>query len=179
MKRLIKCATLNKNPRSNEYDEYLTNHIEGVRWVWEERIEPNLFKNKKFQDNITAITEAINNHDKSKYDEEEYSAYCNYFYPCDGFEKDEAAFDRAWLMHQHKNPHHHQHWVLSRDGGERVPLDMPIEECVNMLADWGSFALKDEESTAHNWWDKNKNSMTLSDNTIETIESILDLCPEL
>src|SRR5437868_1583323 len=27
------------------------------------------------------------------------------------------AFDRAWIHHQHRNPHHWQHWVLREDSG--------------------------------------------------------------
>src|SRR5688572_29402107 len=36
-----------------------------------------------------------------------------------------AAFDKAWLHHQHRNPHHWQHWLLREDDGDLKTLPMP------------------------------------------------------
>lgn len=32
------------------------------------------------------------------------------------------AFDRAWLCHQHRNPHHWQHWILRLDSPDATYL---------------------------------------------------------
>lgn len=64
-------------------------------------------------------------HDLSKFRPSEWSAYVNYFYgDKTDLETDrKAAFDRAWLYHQRRNPHHWQYWVLMEDnpGGTHRP----------------------------------------------------------
>jgi hypothetical protein len=47
-----------------------------------------------------------------------------------------AAFDAAWLHHQHANPHHWQHWVLREDSGATKVLEMPERYVREMVADW-------------------------------------------
>ena len=157
-----------ENPRQGEYYDYLVNHISNVQKAYKEILRPVV--EKMYPDDLPYCDLSVAQHDASKYDNEEFNAYCNYFYPCDGFEKDSSAFDLAWLRHQHLNLHHWQHWVLMRDSGEKQPVDMPIEEIVNMLCDWHSFSAKDSESTAYNWYNENKDKMLLSDNTKELVE---------
>lgn len=48
----------------------------------------------------------------------------------------EAAFDVAWVQHQHRNPHHWQHWVLREDDGATKLLPMPDRYVREMVADW-------------------------------------------
>ena len=167
MKRMIKA-----NPRSNEYLEYLYDHCTGVSESWE------MLKNKLLLENPDAnyddIDIQIMEHDDSKYDDDEFVPYCNHFYPCDGFEDDEVQFDKAWLCHQHKNPHHWQYWVLVRDSGSTVPMDMDFKYICEMVCDWHSFSLKDSESTAFNWYHKNKDNMILSDTTRKTVEKLVE-----
>lgn len=168
MKRVIK-----RNPRYEEYLGYLDKHITGVKRAWNEMLKPFVETNYPDVD-LCKIDNTIALHDSSKYDDEEFIPYCNYFYPTDKFPKDEEAFDLAWLRHQHRNPHHPQHWVLVRDSGEVVALDMPIEYICEMACDWHSFSLRDPESTAYKWWKDNKDKMKLSDNTIEIVNEMIE-----
>lgn len=90
---------------SREYDEYLTKHIQAVKACF------GLFPSWK--ESRHELTE----HDISKYSEEEYRAYDDYFYPNEysyGFVKD--RFQYAWLHHQNTNKHHWQYWVLIYGG---------------------------------------------------------------
>lgn len=49
-----------------------------------------------------------------------------------------------------------------------------------MLCDWSSFQyVVDKNSTANNWYQKNKNKMVLSDSTRQTIEELLKIAPKL
>ena len=178
MKRVVK-----RNPRFREYLEYIDAHRIGVVRSWVELLMPYL--DKHYQDidsgeklDLQDIDKTIQAHDTSKYEDDEFIAYCNYFYPSEGFEKDEAAFDVAWLLHQHKNPHHPQYWVLLRDSGELVALDMEFKYICEMLCDWHSFSLRDEKSTAYSWWQDNKSKMVLSDNTIKIVEELIDVFKE-
>ena len=159
------------NSRDNEYYEYLRQHIGGVQRVWNEILSPVVAK--CYPEEWSACEEAVRNHDSSNYEDEEFEPYCNYFYPTVDCPKDHSAFDRAWLHHQKVNPHHWQYWVLIRDEGELVPMDMPISEIVNMCCDWHSFSSKDPKSTAAAWYDKNQGKMMLSDNTTEIVTFLL------
>jgi hypothetical protein len=47
-----------------------------------------------------------------------------------------AQFNRAWLLHIHRNPHHWQHWILHEDSGKTLVL-LPEAWIVDeMVADW-------------------------------------------
>lgn len=172
MKRVIK-----HNPRYQEYLDYLEDHITGVQRSWNEMLKPYVEENYKDTD-VAEISRCIALHDSSKYMTDEFDPYCNYFYPSEGFEKDEEAFDLAWLLHQHRNPHHPQHWVLVRDEGQLVPLDMPFEYICEMLCDWHSFSLRDPKSTAYKWYIDNHENMQLSDNTIKIVEDLIEALQE-
>ncbi|MFA5525633.1 MAG: DUF5662 family protein [Acholeplasmataceae bacterium] len=51
-------------------------------------------------------------HDLSKLRPSEFWAYCRWFYR--GSDNG-AAFNVAWLLHQRRNPHHWQYWMLLND----------------------------------------------------------------
>ena len=121
---------------------------------------------------------AIDHHDESKYNIDEFYPYLNYFYPSPGYPKDQVAFDWAWLLHQRRNPHHWQHWVLIRDSGNMFAFDMPFEECCNMVCDWHSFSSKDAKSTAYRWYQDNKKEMILSVNSRAIVEDLIEYLKE-
>lgn len=160
-----------ENPRQGEYYDYLNQHIGNVQRSYYQFLRDYI--QRIYSQDVEACDITIAGHDASKYNDDEFLPYCNYFYPCSGFEKDEKAFDLAWLAHQHRNPHHWQHWVLMRDSGEKTPVDMPIEEIVNMVCDWHSFSAKDPKSTADKWYKDNKSKMLLSDYTRKKVEEFL------
>ena len=54
-------------------------------------------------------------HDVSKYGDDEFEAYRNYFYPKEGEKKDRKAFDIAWKHHYTHNSHHWE-FYLDEDG---------------------------------------------------------------
>ena len=58
-------------------------------------------------------------------------------------------------------------------------MDMPFEYVCEMLCDWSSFHYVNPESTANNWYNKNKKNMILSDETRELVELLLSIAPEL
>ena len=105
MKRYIRASS---NLRQSEYNEYLMKHINGVKTAWREILYPAILtESEEDVDQITKIADLVSNHDKSKYQKDEYDAYLNYFYPDRNNKKDSNAFDAAWLLHQKRNPHHY------------------------------------------------------------------------
>lgn len=97
---------------SQKYDEYLEKHRQAVKkaYQWIAAYIPELTD--------VEATRNIEFHDMSKNTTDEYTPYNNYFYG----EQTPAiieAFNRAWLMHIHRNPHHWQYWVLINDEPKR------------------------------------------------------------
>lgn len=168
--------------REQEYYDYLDQHVSSVKRAWEEILYPALLIDSDYTADIfTSISENIENHDKSKYSEEEFDPYLNYFYPLEGKESPKDEFNYAWLHHQKVNPHHWQYWILvNDDDGTNRPLDIPFEYVCEMLCDWSSFHyFKDPKSTANQWYKDNKDRIILSDNTRQLVEELLNLCPDL
>ena len=162
--------------RKSEYNNYLKQHIGGVIESFEKIVVPYLIDCGEYDDDyIGHIATIIQQHDKSKYESIEYFPYLNYFYPENDEDKDENAFDLAWLHHQKRNPHHWQYWCIIRDSGEIVPMDMEFIYIIEMCCDWHSFSKRDPKSTAKHWYDTNKNKMIFSDYTRETVEKIIGL----
>lgn len=90
------------------------------------------------------------------------------------------AFDRAWLNHQHRNPHHWQSWLLVEDSGERVLLEMPLKYAREMLADWmgagmaiRGHGLDDAIAETRLWYGKKRDVIVIGDATRAFVESTL------
>jgi hypothetical protein len=156
----------------DEYEVYLDKHITAVNrafgWLYENL--PELFEDY----DADVIGDHIATHDYSKWDDEEYFAYCEYFYG-DRTPEVELEFDYAWLHHQHNNSHHWQHWVLREDDGDLKALEMPYLDVIEMVCDHWAFSwVKDNLYEIFDWYGKNKAKMVLHPNTQALYESILD-----
>ena len=165
----------------DKYIDYIKRHQAGVLKSWKNILYPALLTESDYDvELLTDIEILINCHDESKFKSDEFDAYCDYFYPSEENAKDEEAFNKAWFLHQRRNPHHWQYWCLIKDSGKIIPLDMPVKYICEMLCDWSSFQyVVDKNSTANNWYQKNKNKMVLSDSTRQTIEELLKIAPKL
>jgi hypothetical protein len=155
---------------SKQYDRYLVEHIHAVQkamnWMLNniESLEEETGYNKSEFVYVASV------HDMSKRGPHEYSAYDDYFYG----ERDEDAFNRAWLHHIHNNPHHWQHWVLINDDGSLLALEMPKLYALEMIADWWSFSWRSGNlSEVFDWYEKHKGVMVLHPNTREFVEGVL------
>lgn len=101
--------------------------------------------------------------------------------------KREDAFNVAWLKHQHRNPHHWQHWLLAEDNPARrmhVPqtsdaprhtaLEMPEQYVREMVADWcGAGRAITGKWDIMEWYDKNKDNIILHAQTRRRVEYLL------
>lgn len=118
----------------------------------------------------------IAHHDYSKENQEEYTAYGDYFYGGNHSFAVVRDFNFAWLHHIHNNPHHWQHWVLINDDPENgtVGLDMPAKYIIEMICDWWSFSWKTGNLfEIFNWYEKHKDYMILSNQTRIFVEIYL------
>jgi hypothetical protein len=77
-------------------------------------------------------------HDWDKFLPDEWLPYARCFYAPDGTKqyKEDASFTLAWNLHQKRNKHHWQWWVIMFDRGEFETIPMPDVYRREMLADW-------------------------------------------
>lgn len=148
------------------YDEYLYDHIKGVREAFEWLCDHDIVETDIYLPNII-------DHDESKRDVEEYRAYDDYFYGTRSAKVVEA-FNYAWLHHIHHNPHHWQYWVLQHDDEPEEALEMPMEYVIEMICDWWSFSFKSKNLyEIFDWYEKHK-GMKMHEKTRKVVEDILD-----
>jgi len=159
---------------SYEYDQYLAEHKQNVlrAFKWMEKNIPEVLS-----DNVDWAWQIGLAHDESKSKQDEYEAYDAYFY---GNNKSHAvveAFNKAWLNHIHRNPHHWQHWILIEDDAEEgmVIIDMPDHYIIEMICDWWSFSWGAGDLTTIFKWYGEHNNIKFSKKTRDKVENILDL----
>lgn len=112
-------------------------------------------------------------HDWSKFTKAEWTPYVETFYT-DKEVKDD--FDRAWSHHQHKNPHHWQHWVLREDSGRTTALEIPEDLIREMVADWaGAGRAITGRWSVEEWYGANRNKMIFHPRTALRVDSVLSL----
>jgi Family of unknown function (DUF5662) len=114
-------------------------------------------------------------HDNSKFLPDEWFPYCDFFYG-NGHDRERKrdAFRVAWLLHQNRNRHHWQFWMLVNDEEPPRLLPMPDRYRREMLADWkGAGRAITGIEDAHGWYAKNREKMHLHAETREWIEQQL------
>ena len=176
---MIKILHERVSNRREEYEAYLEQHISGVKKAYEKIKDILLTESDLTVEDLTTLDNQIELHDASKYEDEEFYPYLYHFYPSQAGNDDEEAYDKAWNHHQKHNPHHWQYWILQKDSGKQVILDMPENYIIEMLCDWSSFQYTNPKSTAKYWYENNKQNMLLSDNTKTLIEKYLNMCSTL
>lgn len=117
-------------------------------------------------------------HDWSKMSVAEWKPYVDSFYGPERTPAVRAAFDAAWLHHQHRNPHHWQHWVLSQDDGEIKKIEIPEALVREMVADWmGAGRVITGYWDVHTWYLKNYGVIKLHSATRDLVNSIIEEVP--
>lgn len=183
---------------SRQYDVYLIEHrfnvYRGYIWmmtnIGEEELDDILPEIR-----YSEMMIQMKCHDASKDSVDEYDAYDRYFYGDEkGGPEVRKEFNKAFLMHIHRNPHHWQYWVLIHDDGadgdtrKLDPIDMPDNYILEMICDWWSFSwkkhLENEESDGEDlkeifeWYNEHRDSIILSSATRSKVEKLLDILEE-
>lgn len=159
---------------SFQYDQYLAQHRANVKrgFDWLCGNLPNIMK-----DTLEAGWYTEFAHDQSKNDEDEYEAYDAYFYGNNRSYEVVQNYQRAWLLHIHRNPHHWQYWVLINDDPKEgeIVLEMPYDYIIEMICDWWAFSwAKGNLKEIFAWYDEHSKYMKLAPNTRKTVENILN-----
>lgn len=146
-----------------ENKKYIEDHKKRVKQFadWLKENLPELFDNI----DLALFDEMIDEHDDSKFSEEEFEPYAQKWFNNSG---KTLGYEQAWEHHWMNNEHHPEHWL-----GE----DMPYIYILEMICDWGSFSIekKDFKELINFYYDKAKDDeeKNLSDNTKFIIEEIL------
>ena len=143
------------------YFKYLKYIIEHKKNVGIECLKMSMF--------IHAIT-----HDLSKFRPSEFIPYAKYFYSNDKILKlDKINFEKGWNFHQKRNKHHWNYWVsINEDENKILPIEMPNKYIKQMIADWNGMSRKFGGTTME-YFEKNKERMSLHVKTIKKIYKIL------
>lgn len=126
-------------------------------------------------------------HDWSKFLPSEFMPYACYFHNPDGSPRQirdstgyykptntgDLSFDFAWLLHQKRNRHHWQWWILPEDEGKIKVLPIPDKYRLEMLADWSGAGRAQGAPDITAWYAKNKDKITLHPATRTWIETAL------
>ena len=159
----------NITPEESNYFSYIREHQENIMRAWKELI-PKL-TGVSWLDDFTfhSIDNLVKIHDESKFSQEEFEGYRQWFYPAPDEVKNKDRFEQAWLHHKNHNPHHWNYWLL-----DTKPLSMPFMYIVEMLLDWKAMSYKFNDCPV-DYWLKNKDSMILHEDTIKCVERWIDL----
>ena len=130
-------------------------------------------------------------HDLDKFWPDEWFPYAEFFYGPNGrnirdktgyykpTDTGNAAFDHAWFLHQKRNDHHWQWWVMPEDVCGVKILPMERDAVVEMLCDWcGASKAQghggwESDSGVFAWYVKNGHKMQLHPQTRIEIEALL------
>ena len=154
--------------KEKEYLAYINEHIANVKTA---------YYNYRFQlcsNLVISAVDLYNNilvHDDTKYSEEEFEGYRQWFYPCSDEEKNKELFDKAWEHHYLNNPHHPEYWC---DRETNEPTDMPDIYIAEMLLDWAGMGIKFGD-TAYEYYMKTRDTKPLSENTKKKIDRIIKI----
>lgn len=83
--------------------------------------------------------------------------------------------ENSWLLHVRRNKHHWNYWILIDRKNEMQIFDMPNKYITEMICDWegASKALRGQEAKAKDWYERQKNTLILSNYTRSKVELAL------
>jgi hypothetical protein len=120
-------------------------------------------------------------HDISKFLPNEFIAYANHYYNNHiSFQQNIIATDiekspyyLAWLIHQKRNRHHWQWWILHGENNNPRVIPMPEKYIKEMVADWRGAGRAQGQPDTLAWYQANKNKMILDKSTRIKVEQLL------
>lgn len=139
-------------------------------------------------------------HDASKFRPSEFLPYARHFYNPDGSKRSardktgyykptdtgDSEFDFAWFLHQKRNDHHWQYWIIPDDGSKEITLNqagnilyklkllkMPEKAVREMICDWIGAGKAQGTPGTDVWYAKNGDKLIFHPQTRILIESLL------
>ena len=159
-----------------KYKEYLTGHIGNVAKALEVLATLDI---PYVTEHIDELREIVKEHDASKYEEPEWSAYLHHFYPTNDEEgMMEEEFDAAVQHHVKNNKHHWNYWC---DEDNNLKDDIDEEEyklyTIERICDWLAMAAQHDEGPT-DYYDINKEYIVQPDYARTLCDEVFSKVPE-
>ncbi len=152
-----------------DYRQYVERHKECVEKGFA-ILEPFLREYLSGEE-FALLSQNIRVHDQSKFQDDEFFAYAEYFYG--DKEKARSEFEKAKNLHKSRNPHHPEYWKSKSE-------EMPRVFVVEMVLDWWSFGLmKDDLGEIFEFYKKQKGGLNLTKNEAEIVEKVMSAIEEV
>ena len=120
-------------------------------------------------------------HDLSKHLPNEWYPYAEFYYGPNSKNENRHAGDyerylHAWNSHQKRNKHHWQYYILVKDDGTILTLDMPFVYVKEMVGDWlGAGKALNGKNDVMNWYKERRETMRMSTKTRLKLEALLTI----
>ena len=159
------------NKSVKDYKEYITDHILNVKKAFKiygfmlcDELEVDFYE----------MQNQIDNHDESKWSDEEFDLYMRKFFPeSKESEISDQEFNIAWLHHIHYNPHHPEHWIYYDEESNKITVyNIPNKYIAEMLLDWIAMGYKFND-TAYNYYESKGKNKLFADKTRTKVEYLL------
>ena len=185
--------------KCKEYMSYIDEHRNNVKLAFKKLfvdrnipwMKLNITKDKLIE-TLKNLYNDIEEHDMSKYSDEEFDAYRERFYPTneekEKYRSDSTYsaevddnFEKAWQHHYQNNNHHILFWAtVDPDGNIQEKRDMPFLCILHMICDWEAMSMKfnpNNDLATIAWYinDADEEKSQMSGNTRKMVESLLEL----
>ena len=179
--------SIERNQKEQEYLDYINLHRSNVKKAFYNYFKPLLdkeispdenmpFSVEEFKSTISNMDSRIEEHDQSKFGDNEFDGYRMKYYPTK-YELsipdfDELSSDRVeecWRHHYLNNAHHPRYWY---NEATKESKDMNLESIIEMICDWLSFTYweKGKYKDYRLWWENDQEAQELK--TIMTPDTI-------
>ena len=166
---------MTKKEAEEQYKEYLNGHIGNVVKALEVLAT---IDNEYVNSHIDELRDIVKDHDKTKWEEPEWSAYLHHFYPTNDEEASMGEeFDVAVKHHITNNKHHWNYWV---DEDNNLKDDIDEEDyklhTIERICDWLAMAAQHGEGPS-SYWEANKEFVVQPDYARELCDEIFPNVP--
>lgn len=163
-----------KEEATKKYLDYLEGHIGNVAEALELFIDSGI---PYVVENADRLRDIVKEHDKSKYEEPEWTGYLHHFYPTS--EEDSLKieeFDEATRHHVENNKHHWNYWVKDNELVDDIDEEEYKLYCVERCADWCAMSIQNDNDVL-DWYNANKASIKMPEYGYSLCEEILKAVP--
>lgn len=172
--------------KEQENIDYIDEHVANVQKAFQsmfldrkDEIVRKYSDSDALEDAIEMVSTKIEQHDYSKYSDEEFEGYRRRFFPTQEEKSDEEQveiakemFAKAWEHHYLNNDHHPNYW-LDENG---KPTDMELHAIVHMLADWGGMGIKfGGDPKQYYYEDAEEEKSMMTEQTKRIVEELLSI----
>ena len=156
-----------KMEEEKQYFDYITKHIDNVK----ESFKVNGMRIGHLLglsvEDFETLGHNVEKHDESKFSEEEFEPYRQYFYPTKDEVKNADKFTEGWIHHFQNNPHHPEYWV--RNGTTEEMSKVYIAE---MILDWEAMS-RNFGGNPLKWYKENRDRIPLNEKTRFIVKAVL------